>query len=115
MIFSFFPQLLFLAPFSALLIRISIALILVFCAWKHVTSDTPLRRILGFVELLAGVFIAVGAWTQVVAIVVFCVGLIWLAFPSTRALPVSTILLTTVLSISLVITGAGLLAFDLPL
>ena len=112
---TLFPQILFLAPFSAVLLRTAVAATLAYTAWKHSAVRDTVKRVLSAVEILAGALILVGAWTQVAAIVGVCIVLIWLAFPSTRVVPLSTALLILVMTASLVITGAGLLAFDLPL
>jgi hypothetical protein len=112
---SLFPQLLSFAFFSPLIIRLALALAIAFCGWKHLTHNEMRLRAIGIVELALAAALAVGAWTQADALIAFAIGLVWLAFPSTRILPKSTIFLCLVLSVSLLITGAGAYAFDWPL
>ena len=112
---SLFPQILFLAPFTSFLLRIAIAITLAYCAWKHSSMSRLWYRLLALVEVLAGVLIAVGAWTQAAAVIGFCIVLIWFAFPSTRSIALSSVFLIMIMTICLIISGAGLLAFDLPL
>ncbi len=112
---SLFPQILFLAPFSALLIRLTLAIMFALAAYRHATrEDSGVRFWAGIEAALAAALIA-GAWTQAVALVALIASIVGLIVPSMRAFPKSTMLLVLVLCISLVVTGAGALAFDLPL
>ncbi len=112
---SLFPQILFLAAFSAFLIRVALALLIAYAAWKHSSQDSVLLRILGILEVAAAGAFLVGAWVQGVALAAFLVIAIGLAFPRVRVFPLSTTLLSLVMLLSLVVTGAGVFAFDLPL
>ena len=112
---SLFPQILFLAPFSAFLIRIALAALLAFAAWQHITRTDTTSRTLAVLELLAGAALLVGAWTQAVSIAGFFGILAGYVFPRMRVYPKSTMLLGLVLCLSLLVTGAGVFAFDLPL
>ncbi len=112
---SLFPQILFLAPFSALLIRIALSATIFYPGWKHLTRRENNLRAVGVVEIATGILLFVGAWTQAAALIAGAIVLVWLAFPSTRILPRSTMLLALIMSLSLLVTGAGAIAFDLPL
>ena len=112
---SLFPEILFLAPFSAFLIRVALALLLGLAAWKHFSHDEPSLRIFGILEIAAAAALLAGAWTQGVALLAFIGTALSFVFPRLRAYPLSTTLLALVMFLSLVVTGAGVLSFDLPL
>ena len=112
---SLFPQVLFLAPFSALVIRIALALVFAYAAWRHVAQGDTISRVLSFLKILVAAALLVGAWTQAVALVGALFALVGLLSPRTRIFPKSTVALVLVMCLSLVVTGAGALAFDLPL
>ena len=112
---SVFHEILFLAPFAAFLIRIALAILLGYCAWKHLENNNKAGRALGFVEGITATALALGAWTQPAAIAgMFIIGA-WFALPRLRAVALGTAFLAFVMCLSLLLTGAGLLAFDLPL
>jgi uncharacterized membrane protein YphA (DoxX/SURF4 family) len=112
---SLFPEILFLSPFAALLIRVALAILFAYAAWQHTQRKEILLRVTGFLELVAGATILVGIFTQGAALVAFIGIATGLMVPKMRAYPLSTTLLTLVMLATLVVTGAGALAFDLPL
>ncbi len=112
---SLFPEILFLAPFSAFLIRISAALVFGYGAWKHLPVPAMSLRAYGVAEGLCALLLFFGVYVQAAAIVGFVLALIALFVTTYRTIPRSTMILLAVLSISLVVTGAGPFAFDLPL
>lgn len=130
---SLFPQILFLAPFSATLLRLTAGLVFLYLAYSHYRNRRAVAEELsslvgaaGTITLLycliefaiAAAFIA-GAWTQLAALVGFIVALkVLLLRKSLRELkPLSPLSygLLAVICLSLVLTGAGAFAFDLPL
>jgi uncharacterized membrane protein YphA (DoxX/SURF4 family) len=129
---SIFPELLFLAPFSAFVIRVSVACLFALAAYTHVrpirdaqnissgsngagTSLTTLTYIIAFLEILAAISLAIGYYAQIGALVgVFVVG-VWFIIKNVRPYQSSTIFLLFILCLSLLVTGPGALAFDLPL
>ncbi len=112
---SLFPEILFLAPVSALLLRLALACVLGYAAWKHVSHEESVVRAFSVFEIAtAGVLIA-GVWTQGAAIAALAVIAIHVAIPRLRTAALGTTLLSLAISLSLVVTGAGALAFDLPL
>ncbi len=112
---SLFPEILFLEPFSAFLIRVALACVLGFVAWEHFSAKDADVRALGVLEVAAAVALIGGVWTQGVALAGFVAALLGIIFPRMRVLPMSTMLLALVMLLSLVVTGAGAFAFDWPL
>jgi hypothetical protein len=112
---SLFPELLFLAPFSALVLRIALAATLAYSAWRHEMSRETLVRLLGAVELGIAASLALGWGAQAGAVLAAATVAASLAIPRVRALPPSTLWLLLALSLSILVTGAGAFAFDLPL
>lgn len=109
------PQILFLGAFAATLIRITLSVMFAYNAWTNVSkSDTAVR---GFAVLEAAVAAAmlVGAWTQAFAIVAAIMLTLSLALSQFRVWPRSTVVLMLVMAITLIVTGPGAFAFDLPL
>jgi len=112
---SLFPELLFLAPLAAFVIRIATGLTLVYMASKHITVSTTAVRTLGVVEGIAALLLIAGAYTQAAALAGIVIVLFSLFAPSYRTLPRSTLILLAILALSLIVTGAGPFAVDLPL
>ncbi|HEY4514052.1 MAG TPA: hypothetical protein VJH69_01880 [Candidatus Paceibacterota bacterium] len=120
---SVFPSILFLAPFSAFIIRIALAIVLTNGAWKHFTAntreETPVNGniLLGFaiLETVAAAAILVGLYAQLAALAAGILIIIWLSAARLRPIEKSTAILSLVLCLSLLLTGAGPFAFDLPL
>lgn len=131
---SLFPQLLFLAPAGTTLLRVVAAIYFAYMAWyfwqEHdrfngmpapiVGQIRPWMIIFGDVVLsVVAVLLALGAWTQAVAILgglSIIKQLIFYSrykdvYPFTR----STYWLLLAVCIMLIVTGAGAFAFDLPL
>lgn len=112
---SIFPEILFLAPLSATLIRIALGITLGFVAWKHLNTTDTLGRALGVAEGATALLFIAGMWTQPATLVGIVIFFIHTAIPRFRTLPLSTALLFLVMCVSLLFTGAGAFAFDLPL
>lgn len=113
---SLFPQILFLAPFSAFVIRLALACVFAIMAWRHFSAPENSLRALGALEIAAAAALALGTWTQGVALAGTVRVVLDIVFPRLRVLPLSTMLLALVMLLSLIVTGAGVFfAFDLPL
>ncbi|MCR4280955.1 MAG: hypothetical protein NUV88_01330 [Candidatus Kaiserbacteria bacterium] len=112
---SVFPDILFLAPLSAFLIRIALALVFIYAGWKHFSHAENSFRYLAFVEFISAISIGAGAKMQIGALVGACAISFWLARPSLRPVARGTAWLALVMCISLLVTGSGAIAFDLPL
>jgi len=133
-IFSVFPGLFFLSPFAATLLRIAAAYAFLYIANSMIQDRREITRVRlpivghprewmvwtsAFATGLVGCMLAIGLYTQVAAIagVIIAlkhgIGTRWYA----SILPLSrgTYALLFVICISLIITGAGAIAFDLPL
>ena len=112
---SLFPEILFLAPFSALLIRVATAAIFGYAASKHLTEPDMTLRALGTTEGVCALLLFLGLYAQAAALLGIALFFIHAFLPRARVLPTSSGLLLLVLCISLLVTGPGPLAFDLPL
>ena len=130
---SLFPDLLFLAPVSATILRIAAGIVFLSLAWTHwqkrdemgqisfllVGRGTWIPVFASIIELVIGVGLILGFYAQAVALLGALAALksfVWKRrysgiFPLSR----TESLLVFVICISLVFTGAGAFAFDLPL
>lgn len=107
-----------LAPF---IIRITLGAVLVFWAYRGLkdSSQSAGKKVADVVEALVGVLLIIGLWTQAAAalatigLFVCLIGKIRSKAFLTDGVNYSLILL--VLAISLLFSGAGAFAFDLPL
>ena len=130
---SIFPQILFLSPLSATLLRIAIAITFAYIAWRQYQNRTALSQVrfpvvgggmwvvwfAAVVEVVLALFILFGLFTQIAAILTAIASLKFLYWSGKASSfsPISrgTALLLFVISLSLIVTGAGLFTFDLPL
>ena len=112
---SVFPEILFLSPLAALFIRIAAASVFGYAAWKHLPQTTIIARGLAIVEIVFALLLFAGLYTQPAALLGIVLSFINMYIPSLRVVPTSTMLLLFVLCASLLLTGAGAFAFDLPL
>lgn len=115
MLLSLFPGLLFLSPFSALFIRIALGIVFAYAARKHFEKSDFSIRGLSFAEGALSMAFVVGAWIQADALIALMIIGAWFFAPKLRVVALGTALLSLVLSITLLLTGAGPFAFDLPL
>ncbi|HEY4520027.1 MAG TPA: hypothetical protein VJH33_03255 [Candidatus Paceibacterota bacterium] len=72
-------------------------------------------KILWVIEAVLALFLAGGAYVQLASIVGGVIAIEWLVSKRTRPVARGTAYLALVLCVSLLVTGAGALAFDLPL
>lgn len=130
---SLFPQLLFLAPFSTTILRVSAGIVILLIAWIHISKREELSHIDFFVvgrgawipvvaailEFAIAAALIAGIYVQLAALFGALAGLkslIWKSrYPAFFPLPQSTSALFFVICLSLVMSGAGIFAFDLPL
>lgn len=112
-----FPELLFLAPLSALVIRASVAALFALSAYMRVRGDaTTFIYIMAALEALVALSLALGYRSQVGALLAVLIIGAWIFMGRpVRLYPLSTALLALVMSLSLLVTGPGAFAFDLPL
>ena len=133
---SVFPQLLAFSLLAPFILRIAVGVAFIALGAKHFGRSVPSMRaelaqifpwagsfalLLGVAEVALGILLLAGLWTQIAAIVAG-VGALKLAyfkhrFSFTIVTPFSigTYILLAVISFSLLLTGAGFFALDLPL
>lgn len=112
---SIFPELLSYSWFAALLVRVALSGVFAYSAWSRIPDERPLLKIFGVIDAIIAVSLLGGAYTQLIAIAAALCTAVWLLTPSIRPVPWSTAALALVMSLSLLLTGAGPFAFDLPL
>ena len=130
---SLFPQILFLAPAGTTLLRVAAGITILALAWMHYADQEKLGEepfiVIGagkwiplsasLVELIVGGALVLGAYTQAAALLGALLALkhvVWQRrYPNFFPLPRSTTLLLFVICLSLVVSGGGAFAFDLPL
>ena len=119
---SVFPSLFSWSEVSPLLIRLTLGII--FILWSHRIllkfSRTPVpTKAVALLEFISGVLLVIGLWTQVAALYLIADLVIRLYFKikskSFLTDGVNYYFILLVLALSLLVTGAGLLAFDIRL
>ncbi len=130
---SLFPQILFLSPLSATLLRVAAALVFLLVAYTHYEkraefADTefflvgrakwiPMFSVIA--ETAIGLALFLGAYTQLAALFGAIAAAKYFLFKKQYGslIPISRTAsaLLFVICLSLVLTGAGIFAFDLPL
>ena len=119
---SIFPFLLSYQELSPLLIRIVLGLTLAYFGYRKIKgrgqSSGSNSVLYGAVEILISIFLVIGLYTQLAALINAII-LIKLAFKARNKQlltdGVNYYILLLVMAISLMVTGAGWWAFDLPL
>ena len=133
-ILSLFPQILFLAPLGTTLLRISAGLMIVYMGYHIINSREEISRarlpivghlapslwlVSGSLTCMIGVGLIVGYFTQAFAIAGALLTIKHLLglrhYASLLPLSTSGYILLLVICLSLIVSGAGALAFDLPL
>ena len=131
---STFPELLFLSPFAALLLRMAAGLVYGYLALYHFDKRRAVAHEVSHIvgglasggvilaigiETLIAVALIAGSWTQIAALIGFIGALKMLFFKRTlpHLAPLSRLSygLLAVICLSLLVMGAGPFAFDLPL
>jgi len=121
---SIFPSLLSWQLVSPLIIRLTLASVLIFWSYrsltKHKKEELDInKKVVRLIESLCGLLLIAGLWTQLVALVIIVDLIIRLYNKYTdKALftdGINYYLILLVLAISLLFTGPGFIAFDLSL
>jgi len=130
---SLFPQILFLSPLSATLLRITAGLVFAYLAYFHFSNKRAaaeeLSTLIGgagaililycLIEALIALFLIIGLWTQAAALLGFVIAakvlLIRRSLKELKPLSQLSYALLAVICLSILVTGAGPFAFDLPL
>lgn len=112
---SLFPQLLFLSPFAAFLIRLALAVVFGYSAYARIPHGATLLKVFGVIDALIALALFLGFSTQLAALAGLICTIAWLARADWNPYPKSTTALAAVMCLSLLLLGAGPFAFDLPL
>ena len=112
---SLFPQLLFLSPFAAFLIRLALTCIFAYSAYVRLPHAQTLLKVFGVIDGVIALALLVGFYTQLAALIGAICTIAWLVRADWNPYPKSTTALVLVMCLSLLILGAGPFAFDLPL
>lgn len=116
---STFPILLSYQGFAPLLLRLTLAGIYIYWAYKNIKGAEKKNIGMGIVEGLIGISLFIGFLTQISALISIII-LIARLFKKIQAKAfltdgVNYYLILLIISISILISGAGFIAFDLPL
>ena len=105
---SIFPELLFLAPLSALVIRATVAAMFALATYAHVRGATLFIYIMAALEAIATLSLAFGYYAQAGALLAALLATAWalLGRPA-RPYPLTTTLLLIIMCLSLLVTGPG--------
>lgn len=109
---SVFPELLFLSLFAPLIFRIALAVLFGLASWNHFREK---GIALSAAEALLAILLLIGAWTQLASLGACALIALYLLSPRFAPYARSTVWLMLPVTFSLLITGAGAFAFDLPL
>ncbi len=124
----------FLAPVAYLILRVCIGTLLIRLGFSHMRNREELKEIFEFsffpykgftiwalalIEIVIGVLFFIGLYTQIAALLTMVYSLKFIILHEKLKHPLIPerrfFILLFVISCSLFITGAGILAFDLPL
>lgn len=114
---SFFPELFnfsFLAPF---ILRIALGVPLVKRGFgKIIAKEKTSQKILGGIVFLSGLLLVVGLFTQAAAVIIsFIIITGSIIMRGRHPLSLTERLIKLAIAVSLILSGPGLFAFDLPL
>jgi uncharacterized membrane protein YphA (DoxX/SURF4 family) len=120
---SIFPSLLSFEGFAPLIIRIVVGITLAWFGYQKIkgrgTSSGSNTTIYGVIEIIVSIFLIIGLFTQVAAMINALILIIKLGFKINQKAfltnGINYYLLLLAMAISLIFTGPGFLAFDLPL
>lgn len=118
--FSLFPYLLTFEGFAPFLLRLTLGAVFIFWGYgKLKKRENTNSAILGIVEALSGVLLVIGLYTQLATLVCAVILLMRLIGKikqkSFLTDGVNYYLILFVISVVLLLTGSGFIAFDLPL
>lgn len=117
---SIFPDALAFQGFAPLLLRITLAAVMLYWGYNKVKSKKSTQEtVFGALELVTGICLFVGFLTQIAALITVFIlgGRLWKKIEQKAFLTdgVNYYLILLVIALSLIVTGAGFFAFDLPL
>ena len=123
---SIFPSLFTYSLLSGLILRLTLGLVFLFWGYKRLMSKsekigTEKKKITAFgtVKAIIGILLIIGLWTQLAALASAIILIVKLAHKArSKSLftdGVNYYFILLMISLALLFTGAGALAFDLPL
>lgn len=116
-----FPNLLTYGLFAPLLLRLALGIFLVFTSYKSLRGQiSNVSRGSNIVLIVAGIFIVLGLFTQVMALIALLINTAtfvykWKVVKSLSEKDIMLYVFVIVISFSLMLSGAGFYAIDLPL
>ncbi|MFA6432844.1 MAG: DoxX family membrane protein [Candidatus Paceibacterota bacterium] len=118
---SVFPFLLAYEQVAPLILRVVLGVTLAYFGYQKIRGDGSSSgsnsKIYGWVELLIAIFLVIGLWTQVAAMLNAVILLIKIGFKIRHKAfltdGINYYLLLLAIAISLMLTGAGIFAFDI--
>ena len=121
--FSFFPSLLVLQQLGPFFIRIALGLTFLYFGYKILKEQNQVSttgsKIYGGIEVVLGISLIIGLYTQLSALIITLFLVIKLIYKikskSFLSDGVNYYILLFAMSLSLLVMGAGFLAFDMPL
>ncbi|MFA6295456.1 MAG: hypothetical protein WC666_03460 [Candidatus Paceibacterota bacterium] len=120
---SLFPSLFTYEQFGPFIIRIALGLTFLYFGYRRIKEQTQPRnaRVIayGIVETIVGILTIIGLYTQLATLIIVLILLIKLVYKiKNREFLTNGInyyLLLLAMALSLLVTGAGFIAFDMPL
>lgn len=118
---SAFPPLLSYSQLSPFFLRIGLGAVLLFWLYRALRepNSSTKNKALGIFEGIIGLLILIGLWTQVAALVVIIDLVVRIVNKIMKKAfltdGVNYYFILLIMALSLIVTGAGWLAFDLPL
>jgi uncharacterized membrane protein YphA (DoxX/SURF4 family) len=135
---NIFPDLLFLQLLAPFLLRVAIGIMFIWVGYSYVSKDRAVATsqlktkwpktasaivwVSGMFEIVAGLFLVVGFLTQIAAIAgiliaakALCAKLLYKDLDKVAKYSKMFYILVLIVSLSLLVSGAGAFAFDLPL
>ena len=118
---SVFPSFLSWSQVSPLIIRLTLGVVFIFWSYRaFLQKSLPIsQKIITIIEVIAGILLVIGLWTQVAALVIAIDLIVRLYQKATQRAflsdGVNYYLILLVMAVSLLFTGAGFWSFDLPL
>ncbi len=117
---SLFPSLLTYEQVAPFLLRLTLGAVFIYWSYKHLKVRTNSKKMtLGILDGIAGILLVIGLYTQLVALVT-AVMLLFGLFGKVQGKSLFTdgvnyYVILLVISLSLLLMGAGVFSFDLPL
>lgn len=117
---SLFPSLLTYEQIAPFILRVTLGAILIFWSYDKLRSRSHTRMtVMGILDGVAGILLVIGLYTQIAAlfavVVFFCKLLRKVQMKSFFTDGVNYYFILFIISLSLLVLGPGILAFDMPL